>query len=352
MRRTGIQQLRSVEDLAPLFEGGTSARHRELETTLIEVIWRLKPQVAVLVDYSVFHQRLSEALSLRGIPIVLYAAPNLASLCRRDRDLLRDRVEAVLGVFPAESASLGESGLNYQFVGSPLKDRTGKVMLRPETLGFKVSESYVAILPGSRAHDFLELAPFMIKICDILKSSRPELRFVMPVSSHIPLDVLAAVFKVPIETLEHFTSNDEGLSPRAHLRGIDLLRGMSLEIMGLARLALTSSGTTSLECALLGTPQVSVAPDRQRLGARQRGIFVGAVNQIAGQRLVPEYTPADDPFMVATRAEALLADQGERQKMQEEFHLLRDGLKGFAAENASVMIGEYLGSRRQQRWSP
>ena len=327
MRRTGIQEIAPIESMAALMTDKSPHLSREFETTLIETIARMQPNVAVLVGYSPFHQRLGEAFRLRGIPVVLYGAPNLAALGARELERLKDRVTKVLGIFPTEQLVLGRTGLDYQFVGSPHKDRASKVMVSPETLGFPPDETIIALLPGSRPEDFLEIAPVMIQVQDILRTALKGVRFVMPLSDNIPASYAA----------------------RVQVAGIQIVQGMSLEIMSLARVALTSFGTTSLECALLGTPHVSIATRRKGILARQQGQFSGSVNQAARTKVVAEFLTADDPFAIADAVQILMNDDDQRHIMRQAFQRLKDDLKGLAAENASAIIGHYLAPRRSVR---
>src|SRR5437763_16487294 len=129
--------------------------------------------------------------------------------------------------------------LRVGFIGDPILDRFPRyppAARSPAPLQPPAPPS-VLLLPGSRASELSRHLPVMLRAWEILRDAFPDLHGLMV----LPNDTLAQQAKAA------------GLLTRLELR----IGGLP-EALRLADLAIASTGTVTLECALFGVPTVAL----------------------------------------------------------------------------------------------
>ena len=96
----------------------------------------------------------------------------------------------------------------------------------------------VGLLPGSRPGEVTRILPLLVEVARRLAAERP-LRFLVPCAPGLPVELLSG----PLDAA--------GLS-------VEILDGDAQQVMERSRVCVMASGTATLECALVGTPMVSV----------------------------------------------------------------------------------------------
>jgi lipid-A-disaccharide synthase len=168
------------------------------------------------------------------------------------------RVSRVLAVFPFEAALYREAGVPVEFVGHPVLDALEGAPTREvarRRLGLGADDLVIGVLPGSRTQEIAGTLPVLREVAARIVSARPGARF-----------VLAAA---PIARGGQAAATDAGNGTRRHrdvsaliekLAGsgppIQVVHGDTYGVMRAADLLLVTSGTATLEAALLGTPMV------------------------------------------------------------------------------------------------
>jgi lipid-A-disaccharide synthase len=349
MRQAGVDALIGIERLSTMGLSDVLKRLGEfkvLESLLLEMIDRMQPEFAVLVDFPGFHIRLSEQLKLRGIPVVQYIAPKLWAWGEKRVEAVRRNFDLVLGILPFEEKFFASHSINYRYVGCPHVDRTSKVSVRKEDLGFKGSDQIVAMLPGSRTEELLYILPTLVEIKRELIFQSQSLQFVIPVAPNIGISQfceIARALGLQVESSAEALLGDGQAKPAGPaVEGIRLVSGMSVELLSIADVAVVASGTATLEAALLGVPMTVVY--RMSAGSYQfaqqvvRVENVSLVNLLADKVIVTEYIQNIDSRAVAREMLELLHPTGRREAQMKAFDELRDQLTGNAAKNAATEI--------------
>jgi lipid-A-disaccharide synthase len=205
----------------------------------------------------------------------------------------------------------------------------------------------IACLPGSRPAEIQRNLPIIAQIRDAIAAERPDAEFIVPVAQNLAFDEVLSVLAYrggepkPV-------GRDQGLAVESvAVSGLRLVRGMSLEIMAAADVAVVASGTATLECALLGTPMVVVyAMSELSYQVAKRSVkvpYVSLVNLMAGKKLVQEYIQDVSAVEVAHEVLELLEPGEKRKSVLDSFEDIRDRLKGMAADNAATAIAHHLG---------
>jgi lipid-A-disaccharide synthase len=355
MTNAGVEQIASIDELSVMGVAEVAKKIGELkmlEDRILHWIDRWEPRFAVLIDNPGFHLRLAEQLRMRGVRVFQYVAPKIWAWGQGRAPKIRQAFDMVLGILPFEEEFYREREINYAYVGSPLKDRIDKVIIKREALGLPNDRPVIACLPGSRPSEVKLNLPTIAAVRNLVAREVPDVLYVVPVSQNLTLedmvDALTFGGKRPdVKTIEP----GGGLAVESwECEGLRFVKGMSLELMASADVAIVASGTATLECALLGTPLVvvySMSELTYQIAKRAVKVpYVSLVNLLAGRKLVEEFIQDFSTAEVAAEVLSLLRDAVRRKAIRESFEDIRDRLKGTAADNAAVVIAKLMSDPR------
>ncbi len=301
---------------------------RDLERRLRED----PPDALVLIDYPDFNLRLAERAHAAGVPVIYYISPQVWAWRRGRIQILKRVVRRMLVIFPFEEELYREAGVPVTYVGHPLVDRVRARIPRDEMrgkLGVRPGEHLVALLPGSRKSEVERILPVLLGARRLL-SARKSLRW-----------AIAAAPGLDPRDLSRAASLDDDVIIRA---------GETYEILAAADLALTASGTATVEAALLGTPMLVIYrmhPISWMLAKRLvRVPHVAMANLIAGSRIVPEFLQARaNPRLLADQVLRWIEDADLRERTSRSLReaAARLGPGGAADRAARAILDEVRG---------
>ncbi len=215
---------------------------------------------AVLVDFSGFNVPLARYIRRNyDFPVFYYIPPldwiwttNGSGLLHRPYDM-QEAVDWVLSVHPREAEYYQQVGCRVELVGHPILEqiaraRVGRQQARRE-LKLAGDEEVLVMLPASRRAELKQLWPTMSRVLEILLGMRPELKVLIPSASAGFDQVLAAA----IDNLQPRLAKAIELVPTGNAVG-----SRGLVAMEAADVALTKTGSVTLELALLGIPMAAV----------------------------------------------------------------------------------------------
>ncbi|MBI2602785.1 MAG: lipid-A-disaccharide synthase [Deltaproteobacteria bacterium] len=310
------------------------ARIKMLKSKVLSYIDTHPISAAILVDSAGFHFQLAEELKMRGIKTIQYVAPKLWAWGEHRIARLKRDFDLVLSTFPFEENYFQQRGVPCYYVGCPIADRTARIQLTKEALGYAHDKHLVAALPGSRVQEVQRLLPRLKSIAQRIKDQVPDTQFVVPIQPNIRKRLKTLLENMEEENFQ-FTDN------------------MSLELMAVADAAIVASGTATLECALLETPLVVVyamSPFSYWLAKRKVKIpWVSLVNILQEKAVVREFIQHFSDESVAHELVTLLLSDSERQSMRLEFQQLKKKLSAPSSVSAVTRIGDLLGLYRKKR---
>ncbi len=288
---------------------------------------RRTPVFAILTDFPGFHLRLARKLKRRGIHNIYYICPQFWAWRPWRVRVVRRRFAQALCIFPFEEKFYGDAGVPVKFIGHPL---VGAVHASLDRQAFcrqqnlDPQEQIVTVLPGSRAAELRQHLPVLREAC---------LRLHRETSAQF---VLAAAPGTDAAALR------EGWSPELPLK---IVLGQTYNALAAADAAIVSSGTATVEAALLDVPMVvvyRVTPLTALLAKPLvRTPFYSMVNLIAGRRVVPELIQSDlTPDRVAIETLCLLRDQSARDAIRRDLAEVRQrlGPPGAVERAADVIL--------------
>jgi lipid-A-disaccharide synthase len=235
---------------------------------LIATIEAERPDVVFLVDYPDFNLRVAQRCKEMGLRVVYYISPQLWAWRKgRVRHIAR-YVDRMVVIFPFEEDFYRRHDVPVTYVGHPLIEQLAGVR-KPAR---KPDELRIALLPGSRRMEVQTLLPAMLEAVDILRRERNVNAYLIqaPTIEHEELERIMEECGVAVPILPH----DRG------------------EGVAAADVSLSSSGTATLESAVLGTPVVVMYRLSRATYALAKKLVrlphFSLVNIVAGKEVVPE----------------------------------------------------------------
>lgn len=235
MQKAGMKIIEHVSSLSMM--GFTEVlRHlpymmRVMRNT-VSMIKKIKPTRVILIDYPGFNLRLAKRLQGSGIPITYFILPQVWAWKEKRVDTLKKYVDQRLSIIPFEKPWFGRRNVDVEYVGHPFSALSVGGISK-ETFfsnhGLDPNKPLLVLLPGSRQQEVDRHWDVYLESVRLLKDSYPDLQVIVGLAKGVSLRSLPGY--IHIET-----------DARLALR------------FGTA--ALASSGTVTLEAAVLGCPVV------------------------------------------------------------------------------------------------
>ncbi len=287
-----------------------------------------RPDVLVLIDFPDFNIMLGKAARKLGIPVVYYISPQVWVWRKGRIKTLARLVRTMIVVFPFEVPLYQEKGVDVRFVGHPLTDVVRCDISAGEarkSLALDPDRRTIALLPGSRRTEIQYLLPDMIAAAAVLHARFPDLQFVLPVAHTLdPAWVRGFTRQGPVP--------------------VQVVDGRVYEVLKAADAAIVTSGTATLETALMAVPMVII----YRISRLTYSIIskmvggvdhVGLVNIVAGERLVPELIQQQaNPQRIADHIATILDDRVYRDRVLNGLLDVRRKLGGAGASARAARV--------------
>lgn len=281
-----------------------------------------RPDVLILVDYPGFNLRIAKFAKSLGIKVVYYISPQLWAWKEGRVETIKKYVDEMLVILPFEKDFYKKHGVEAHFVGHPLLDAISGLkeinaddFRRENGLNNK---KIIALLPGSRKQEIRKMLGIMLSV----RQNFPHHQFVIAGAPSLPKEFYAEFLTDDV----YFVSN----------KTYDLLRCSDA--------ALVTSGTATLETALLKTPEVVCYRGSwvsyqiaKRLVKHIK--FISLVNLIMDKEIVKELIQNDLNTQNLTQELNKILEPTHREKLLAEYkklHLLLGG-EG-ASDRASEVI--------------
>jgi lipid-A-disaccharide synthase len=219
--------------------GGVPALYRAYRRLRATLAGPGRPDALVVIDFPEFNLRLARAAQRAGVAVIYFIPPQVWAWRPWRVHLMRRVVSLVLAVFPFEPALYRRAGVPVTFVGHPIVDALAEAPSRDDArkrLELDGDAPVIGLLPGSRRHEIARVMPLMRRAAEEIAARHPDARFVVAQAPTVDRAILEA-------------SGAAGAAFRIVASGAHA-------VMRAADLLLVTSGTATLEAALLGTPMV------------------------------------------------------------------------------------------------
>ena len=201
-------------------------------------ILSFNPDVLILVDYPGFNLRMAKFAKEHGIPTFYYISPKIWAWKQKRVYRVKAYVDEMFTILPFESEFYGKFDYKVNYVGNPLLDAILQKKIEPHYPRFFADnhlpdKPVLALLPGSRRGEISVLLPTMLEAA----SRFPEFQCVIAGAPNM---------------------GTEFYKPFMQSQSAPIIWDKTYEILIHSRAAIVSSGTATLETAILNVPQVVV----------------------------------------------------------------------------------------------
>ena len=312
-------------------------KFRRLFQQLRQLALERQPEAIVCVDFSGFNRRFAHAIKeyVRSRQdwfhdwapkVIQYVSPQVwASREARVYQMARD-YDLVLSTFPFEKDWYAKRvpKLPVEFVGNPLVDRYANQKSTETPIGaadlLTDRNAKVLLLPGSRRAELVRHVPVLAEVARRLAAAQAaSFRMVLP---NAELAELARCLLKGASTIEVQTGDLEQALPEADL-------------------AITKSGTITMECAYSGVPAVvfyKTSMFNYLVGKQVVNVkHLAMPNLLANETVFPEFVQSDaTPANLTRAALELLRDNARRQQVQAKLASIISALGGPGASRRAA----------------
>ena len=272
------------------------------------------PDVVILIDYPSFNMRIAKWAKERGIKVYYYIAPKVWAWKEWRVKEIRKYVDRLYTIFPFETDYFRSKGIEPVFCGNPLCDSIAQYKAqmpsREEFLreGGLDKRPIVALLAGSRRSEIKDNLADMVAI----SQNFPQYQF-----------VVAAVPWIEREMYDKILSGT----------AVKFVCNKTYDTLIYAEAAIVTSGTATLETALIGTPEI-VMYHVPKIYEWLRPIvlkipYISLVNINLNRESVREIVVNKvDVAAVSEELHAILEGGAKRTKMLAEFAELQEMMGG------------------------
>jgi lipid-A-disaccharide synthase len=280
-----------------------------------------KPDILILVDYPGFNLRIAKFAKEQGIKVVYYISPQLWAWKEGRVEIIKKYVDEMMVILPFEEDFYKKHGVESHFVGHPLldaistlEDITTENFKRENGLNEK---EIIALLPGSRKQEVEKMLQIMLSVRPYFK----EYQFVIAGAPSLPKEF----YEKYVDDNVHFVSN----------KTYDLLR--------CSKAALVTSGTATLETALLNVPEVVCYRGSKVSYAIAKRLvknikYISLVNLIMDREVVKELIQNDlNTNNLVDELKKILSTE-KRFEVFRDYELLREKLGGKGASDHAADV--------------
>jgi lipid-A-disaccharide synthase len=327
MVAAGVEQVfdltqHSVIGFAEVFKN--LFKFKRLFKQLLQVAIARQPDVIIGVDYGGFNLRFAKAIKAHvrancgqfsnwNPKLVQFVSPQVWASRARRAYTLAENHDLLLSIFPFEKAWYAQRvpKLRVEFVGYPMIGR-----MKNEECRMKNSDTpYVVLLPGSRKDEVRRHLPLLVEAARKIKAET-KVHFLMV----LPNEELAAeaAGMAGVKVFRELSEPEFNLYKHPHIRCVV---GNLSEILSVADLAITKSGTVTMECALHGVPAVvfyKTSWPTYFIGKQIVTVkYLAMPNLIADEAIYPEFVQQTaTPENISRVALELLRDGKRRAAVQ------------------------------------
>jgi lipid-A-disaccharide synthase len=288
--------------LAVLLHAGKIIRNMALCRKQIK---EYAPDTVILIDFPGFNLRIAEYARSLQIKVLYYISPKLWAWKESRVEKVKKFVDRMFIIFPFEVEFYRKHNIHVEYYGNPLVDEIErKKHLFGDREKVKLSlgldeRPVITMLAGSRKHEVVRILPQMIEASEKFSGYQ----FVLAGVSNLPPDLYNKIIAD---------------------KKIRVIVDKTYELLHIAEAAMVKSGTSTLEAALMGTPQVvcySGDPISYAIAKRLVKIrFISLVNLIMNREVIKELIQdQNNAGNISMELEKIIKGGPGREKMLSEY---------------------------------
>ncbi len=240
-------------------------------------ILEFQPDVIIFIDYPGFNLRIAKWAKQQNFKTFYYISPQIWAWHTSRVHGIKERVGRMFCILPFEKDFYKQFNYDVDFVGHPLLDvvaNAPKITIEAFRQQNGLDERpIIALLPGSRKQEIEKMLSIMLTV----QPHFLDYQF-----------VVAAASAQTLSSFDIFLENTEG---------VKIVQNQTYDLLQHATAALVKSGTSTLETALFGVPEVVCYKGSKFSYAIAKRVikvkYISLVNLIADKEIVKELIQED-----------------------------------------------------------
>ena len=291
-----------------------------------------RPDLLVCVDYKEFNLKLARFAKQCGVKVLFYVSPQVWAWRPGRVKTYGKAIDMMAVIFPFETTYYDAENVPVRYVGHPSVDKVHPQRSRLEDMAiFNLDESnpVIGLLPGSRANEINRLLPIMLAAAEILQARIPGIQFMLPQADSISDELLESYM-------------------RQSLVKITVIKNQPYDVIQCCDVVMTTSGTATIEIALLTVPMVityKLAALTYWLGRWLVNTpFIGLPNIILGKGFIKELIQHEATSEnLAEEIERILTDKFYADQMRDNLKQVKQQLgQGGGSKNMAELALEIM----------
>jgi len=284
-----------------------------------------KPDLLILVDYPGFNLRIAEWAHKQGIKVAYYISPQIWAWKKGRVHQIKKYVDQMIVILPFEKDFYAKYDYKVTYVGHPLLDALPKITEDHQKFMTKhqlEDKPIIALLPGSRKQEISKMLAIMLRQVPLF----PDYQFVIAGAPSIEAHFYTDIIKT---------------------QGVHVISDQTQQLLVHSHAALVTSGTATLETALIGIPEVVCYKGNRisyEIAKRVVDIkYISLVNLIMDKEVVTELIQNDlNDVNLKTELQKIIKGN-TREIMLEEYQNLSKKLgDGGASERTAEIICHHI----------
>ncbi|MDR2123011.1 MAG: lipid-A-disaccharide synthase [Flavobacteriaceae bacterium] len=288
-------------------------------------IAQYKPDGVIFIDYPGFNLRISKFVKKSGIKTFYYISPQLWAWKSGRVKIIQKYVDKMFVILPFEKDFYARYNYPVDFVGHPLLDALNNLPELDEQQFRKThnlsDKPIIALLPGSRKQEIKKMLTEMLSI----ENDFPDYEF-----------VIAGAPSIEVTFYHQFLNSH-----------VKVIPNQTYSLLRISCAALVTSGTATLETALLNTPEVVCYKGSQISYEIARRLikhiqYISLVNLIMNRLVVTELIQNDLNYKNLKAELSAILNPEHKKKIQQEYEELRHKLgdSGASEKTAKLILEE------------
>ena len=291
-----------------------------------------RPDLLVCVDYKEFNLKLARFAKQCGVKVLFYVSPQVWAWRPGRVKTYGKAIDMMAVIFPFETTYYDAENVPVRYVGHPSVDKVHPQRSRLEDKAiFNLDEGnpVIGLLPGSRANEINRLLPIMLAAAEILQVRNPGIQFMLPQADSISDELL------------------ESYMDRSPVK-ITVIKNQPYDVIQCCDVVMTTSGTATIEIALLNVPMVityKLAALTYWLGRWLVNTpFIGLPNIILGKGFIKELIQHEATSEnLAEEIERILTDKFYADQMRDNLNQVKQQLgQGGGSKNMAELALEIM----------
>ncbi|MBL7818153.1 MAG: lipid-A-disaccharide synthase [Saprospiraceae bacterium] len=290
-----------------------------------EDILAFQPDVIIFIDYPGFNLRIAKWAKQQNFKTFYYISPQIWAWHTSRVHGIKATIDRMFCILPFEKDFYRQFDYEVDFVGHPLLDVINNVP-QSDLATFKAKNGLderpiIALLPGSRRQEIEKMLSIMLSV----QPHFIDYQF-----------IVAAASAHSLQFFDHFLKQTEG---------VKIVQNQTYDLLQHATAALVKSGTSTLETALFGVPEVVCYKGSKLSFAIAKRVikvkYISLVNLIADREIVKELI--QDDLNTNNLISELKKAIDNQEIIKKDYVLLRGmlGNRG-ASEKTAEWMWQYL----------